>query len=60
MAKDRIEAIEGIKDTVNGQIKDLKTNHATNIETLDEEAMDVIKMIIDANKENKELNDYID
>ena len=22
--------------------------------------MDVIKMIIDANKENKELNDYID
>ena len=40
-------------------MKELKTNHDQNTNTLDAEAIETIKLIIQENKDNGELTDYI-
>ena len=59
MVKERTEALDVVRDTVNDQLTNLKKDSESNIESLDAEAIETIKMIIDANKENLELTDYI-
>ena len=59
MVKERTEALDVVRDTVNDQLEKLKTDSESNLEELDAEAMGTIKMIIDANKENLELADFI-
>ena len=59
MVKERTAALDEVRDTVNDQLENLKTNSESNIESLDAEAMGTIKNIIDANKQNLELSDYI-
>lgn len=52
-------ALQGAKDNLDNEIAVAKSNHATNIQNLDSEAIETIKSIIAANSEGAELTDFI-
>ena len=46
LSRDRIQALNDVKATVKDKMKELKTNHDQNTNTLDAEAIETIKLII--------------